>query len=212
MKLQDSEKTCELCGTAFWDKSRHHNMRFCCQTCCKKAWNAANAAKLKADKQKFYEDNKQKIIERIGQWQKDNPDKVAKNRKKYKNKYKTGELKLSAIERLKHSLRTRVTDVLNGRLKGGSAVRDLGCTPQELMAHLETGFHSNPRTGEAMTWDNYGKYGWHIDHIEPLAKFDLSDPEQFKKVCHYTNLQPLWWFENLEKRDLDYHDKKLEGK
>jgi hypothetical protein len=43
--------------------------------------------------------------------------------------------------------------------------------------------------------------GWHIDHIRPLASFDLSDPFQFKEACHYTNLQPLWWMDNLIKGD-----------
>lgn len=50
-----------------------------------------------------------------------------------------------------------------------------------------------------MTWDNYGVYGWHIDHRKPFAAIDISDPNQLKSVTHYSNLQPLWWFENLTK-------------
>jgi len=75
----------------------------------------------------------------------------------------------------------------------GSAVNDLGCTIDELKARLESPFQPG------MTWDNWGLYGWHIDHIIPLASFNLEDREQFLKVNHYTNLQPLWCDDNWEK-------------
>ena len=44
-----------------------------------------------------------------------------------------------------------------------------------------------------------GLDGWHVDHIKPLHEFNLDDEEEFEKASHYTNLQPLWWWQNLEK-------------
>lgn len=68
-----------------------------------------------------------------------------------------------------------------------------GCTPPELRLHLESKFQPG------MTWDNYGRYGWHIDHIKPIAIFDMTDPAQAKEALHYTNLQPLWAKDNYSK-------------
>jgi hypothetical protein len=97
--------------------------------------------------------------------------------------------------RLGISLRTRLYQALKGNYKTGSAVKDLGCTIEELKAHLESQFQNG------MSWDNYGLKGWHIDHIIPLASFDLTNREEFLKACHYGNLQPLWAKDNLSKGD-----------
>ena len=76
-----------------------------------------------------------------------------------------------------------------------SAVRDLGCTIPEFMQHIERQFTSG------MSWKNYGRGPgkWNIDHIKALATFDLSDPEQTKVACHYTNLAPMWSPDNTSK-------------
>ena len=51
-----------------------------------------------------------------------------------------------------------------------------------------------------MTWENWTKNGWHLDHIRPIASFpNLTDPEQQRQCCHYTNLRPMWAEENLSK-------------
>ncbi len=43
-----------------------------------------------------------------------------------------------------------------------------------------------------MSWENYGREGWHIDHIIPCAALDLSRPDQQKRCFHFTNLRPAW--------------------
>lgn len=90
-------------------------------------------------------------------------------------------------------LRNRLNKAIKNNQKSGSAVRDIGCSIEELKIYLESKFQPG------MSWSNYSRYGWHIDHIEALSRFDLSNSEQLKKACHYTNLQPLWARDNLKK-------------
>jgi len=82
---------------------------------------------------------------------------------------------------------------IRNKTKTGSAVRDLGCSMEQFLYYIEGLFQPG------MTWDNYGKGGWHLDHIRPLSSFNLENPEEFKLAAHYTNLQPLWEFDNLKK-------------
>lgn len=100
----------------------------------------------------------------------------------------------SKIEnKLGHNLRVRLRLALKtGGIRGGSAVRDLGCTIPELKQHLEQQFKPG------MSWENYGKY-WSIDHIKPLKKFNLSDRKEFLNAAHWSNLQPLTVGENSSK-------------
>jgi hypothetical protein len=97
--------------------------------------------------------------------------------------------------RLATNLRARMGRAIKNNLRAGSAVKDCGCSMEFLKAYLEARFQPG------MAWNNWGQYGWHIDHIIPLSWFNLTNREQFLTACHYSNLQPLWWYENLEKHD-----------
>jgi hypothetical protein len=96
-------------------------------------------------------------------------------------------------------LRNRINKAISGRAKAGSAVRHLGCTIEELREHLESLFQ------DGMGWDNWGvgPGTWQIDHVEPLALHDLTDPEQLAIVCHWSNLMPTWHEDHAEKTVAD---------
>jgi hypothetical protein len=90
-------------------------------------------------------------------------------------------------------LRSRINKVIKRNQKAGSAVTDLGCSVDFLKEYIEARFLPG------MSWSNWGPKGWHVDHVTSLACFNLANREQFLTACHYTNLQPLWWEENLHK-------------
>lgn len=97
--------------------------------------------------------------------------------------------------RIRDCLRSRLHKALKNGYKAGSAVRDLGCSIESLKGYLESRFLSG------MSWENHGsgKDKWNIDHIIALSSVDLTDREQLTKVCHYTNLRPLWQPDNVRR-------------
>lgn len=99
--------------------------------------------------------------------------------------------KVAMRRRFYMALRNQVYDGWN--IRSGEAVRLLGCSIAEFVSHTESLW----LTG--MTWSNWSRDGWHIDHIAPLSSFDLTDTKQLKAACHYTNLRPLWATDNLRK-------------
>jgi hypothetical protein len=95
-------------------------------------------------------------------------------------------------QRIASSLRSRVRIALKGGLKSGKTKEILGCSWEEAVERLKHFFEPG------WTLSNFGKV-WHIDHIRPVEKFDLTDPEQQKICFHYSNIQPLHWLGNLRK-------------
>ena len=103
--------------------------------------------------------------------------------------------------RIARSLRARISNVLGGLKKSAPTLSYLGCSVAEFRAHLERQFKPG------MTWENHGRTGWHIDHKRPLASFSLVKPDgtldeiALRSALHFSNLQPLWYWENIAKAD-----------
>lgn len=101
--------------------------------------------------------------------------------------------------KIKTKIRQSMKDAI-GRIKQSGGSKDaktidlLGCSINECKEWLEAKFK------RGMTWENHGKK-WEIDHVMPLAKFDLSNPQHRRMATRYTNLQPLWKSDNQAKSD-----------
>ena len=75
----------------------------------------------------------------------------------------------------------------------------LGCSWEEFQDHIQSQFYDRAETGEKMTFENHGYYGWHLDHIIPISS--AKTEEDVIRLSHYTNFQPLWSEDNYEKGD-----------
>ncbi|HEY9701005.1 MAG TPA: hypothetical protein V6C58_01070 [Allocoleopsis sp.] len=91
-------------------------------------------------------------------------------------------IKRNAKYRYQHRLKRALK--LYGGNGSKSAIQTLGIDNDSFIKYIQSKFT------KGMSWEN--KNLWHIDHIKPCSKFDLTKEEDVKKCFHYTNLQPIW--------------------
>lgn len=116
-----------------------------------------------------------------------------KDIKTYMKNYRLNRRNTDLSYKLKEYLRCRIREALKHNYKSVHTMELIGCSIEFLKSYIESKFQIG------MTWENYGRFGWHIDHIQPCSSFDLSKPENQKICFNYSNLQPLWFKENLLK-------------
>lgn len=107
------------------------------------------------------------------------------------------QIKKDPIRFLRVRMRGRIQRALRyrkqaGRYVDGTRLQYLGCTSNQLFDYLSN------MLKRGMTWENYGSH-WHVDHVIPLASFNLDTKEGCEKAFHYTNLQPLEAAKNCSK-------------
>lgn len=185
-------KDCKVlkCTSEFYTskKNMKTGLKIYIQSCCKACMNKRSADWNKANRARY---NKQlrerRRRKKLGIKRK--PIQTHEERMAYMRKYQRERRRSDPTYRLLHNLRERVRKALQGKNKSAATEALLGICVDECRKYIEGLFT------EGMSWDS----DIHIDHIVPCASFDLSDPEQQRRCFHYTNLQPLWGPDNLEK-------------
>ena len=171
-KCKEEKEVCEFNK----DSTRKDGYDYNCKSCCKQKRQSINInlEKNRERQKKHYRNNVGKI-------------------RVYKKKYENNRLKNDPIFRISKNVRSRISSFLisNNVNKSNKTFNIVGCSPKQLKEHIQSQFKDN------MSWENYGYYGWHIDHIIPLS-FAKTEEELYI-LCHYTNLQPLWAEDNLKK-------------
>jgi hypothetical protein len=190
-------KTCKkchiiknYCGFGKCTKCKDGILNIC--KSCKKIINSeyrnSNPEKYKEKQKKYRDNNKLKEKERIKIWRNENREKV-----NYKiNQYEKNRKKTDSNYKLIRNVRVRIYQFFkkNGYRKNKRTLDILGCNYPFLKEYLESKFT------DGMSWDKIGEE-IHIDHIIPLSS--AKNEDEVYKLCHYTNLQPLWSEDNLKK-------------
>lgn len=170
---------CHVCHTFYETKS--YKTKFCTKACKMRAFKLS--ARPDYFKKYYNPVNRSKICRTCSA---PFEDTTANNLKTYCN------MKCNLTYRLGKNLRSRINSAL--KVKRTQTLNKLiGCSVEQLKIHLENQFQSG------MTWKNYGRLGWHIDHKFPLSLGDLRNPSVIAKLCHFSNLQPMWASENISK-------------
>lgn len=140
--------------------------------------------KAKKYRKEYYKNNKEEVLKYNKAWRRNNPE--------WQREYESKRMKEDLNFRITRNLRSRMSMAIRKQcaIKENTKLL-LGCDIDFLKKHLESTFDKN------MNWGNYGK--WHIDHIIPCSKFDLTKKPEQEKCFHYTNLQALWEKDNLSK-------------
>jgi hypothetical protein len=106
--------------------------------------------------------------------------------------------------RRRQSPQYRVHDTMTSRIhkvlrrRGGKKTLPLHetvpYTHKELVAHLEAQFQPG------MSWENYGRKGWHVGHRKPVCRFKFTavTDKGFQECWALANLFPQWEEENLK--------------
>ena len=198
-------KVCRKCSVELvvggnWLISQVKHYSYICNDC-REEYRDEKKEHIKETKKKYYGENKDKLIEHSKEWYHDNKAKKKEYDKEYitkpENKKKRNEREnirrqTDVNYKMAINLRNRMRKAIRTGQKAGSAVEDLGISIEAFKMYLAEQFE------DGMTWENYGTL-WHIDHIEPLRCFDLTNRDQFLEAANWMNLRPLWAIDNLKK-------------
>jgi hypothetical protein len=179
-----------------------------CKVCCIKTQKPYSNIPQNLKRPKSLHQPKPKRIKKINpvkEWRENNPEYMREymkvwreNHPKYIQNYTKKRRNTDPIFKISHNIRSMIPSTfkrgINGIYKKGKKTEYiLGCTLEEFIQHLQNQFT------EGMTLENHGQGPgkWNIDHITPISSAQTE--EEIYKLNHYTNLQPLWWEENMAK-------------
>ena len=163
-----------------------------------KAWRDNNKEKI----QNYHLDKRDANLERFKEYREENKENIKVYKKIYsqkpENKTKRNEKdkkrrKEDEAYRIMNNLRTRIYNVLKQK-KTDRSDKLIGCNKTQLQQWISSQFYDN------LSWDNYAEV-WQIDHVIPIAFFDLTDKKQQLLAFNWSNLRPLYSEENGNKKD-----------
>lgn len=148
------------------------------------------AEKKRQNRRKWYEKNKDLVLEKNKSYR------TSESGKASARKYRANRESVDHVFKICRRLRARINHAITNASakKNNKSYVYLGMTGKEFIEYIV----SHPAMKPDFTLGNYGKV-WVIDHIRPVASFDLSLESERMEAFNYRNCQPLSKDQNLLK-------------
>jgi len=174
-------KICKYCNNIVHKDNFRHNRLKCldCERLDGRNYRKSDNGK---EKSKIWNDNNNELLKRLQHdWYIDNKDHInMKNRERMLN---NPLLKFIKLQRRRIQLSLE---------KNKETIEYLGCSASHFFKWIEYNMDDRYNINE------HGKV-WHIDHVIPLAQFDLTDEKEQLLAFNWRNTSPLEAKENLRK-------------
>jgi len=144
-----------------------------------------------------YENNKDKILKYQKEYYLENKSNIIKRVGLYvKNKKCT-----DTLFKLKYNISCLINVSIKSKCftKKSKTYKILGCSFEDFKIYIENQFT------KGMNWEN--RKEWHLDHIYPVSL--AKNEKELIRLNHYTNFQPLWAKDNLQKSNKIIDNKQL---
>jgi hypothetical protein len=186
-------------------------LRYDCKEC-RKEYSQKTKDQKKAYNKQYFEANKPDILNKNKEYRRENDEQIKIQRSNYRaqpeikehikkvNRAYLEKKKLAIKIRRQNDEDFRISEVLRSKVHKFLKAKDtkfkhvIGCSLEFLKEWISFRFD------KSMSWANFGTV-WQIDHILPLASFDMTNSTDVNICFHWTNLQPLACKENRSKSD-----------
>lgn len=221
MNSDNQYKKCTVCNTLKQKTSEFpkngKNYRSICKICHsnkEKIRYKSNRDNIIQNKRVFYDNNKEYILDRNKTYRDIHKESIQCNKKEYYTKNRERILLKTKEESYKHkrnkylqnkrmtdkkfclvnAYRARLNEVLC-KQKRNTYIHYLDCTRDQLLEWIEFQFKY---TDQNISWETYGKV-WVLDHVIPIAFFNLDNEIERSRCFNWYNLRPLYTRDNLIK-------------
>jgi hypothetical protein len=177
---------------------------YTCQKIMSNNWKKQNREKVATYNKVYKAENQEKIRETTVKYNIENRDAI---RSRSTANYIRA-LKENPSFKIAHTLRKRIRTVLKGGKKVDNTLKLLGCSLEFFKEWLSYCFTSD------MTFENHGSL-WHLDHVIPCSKFNLTIELQQRQCFHWSNMKPMYARDNIRKNnkatqeEIEEHEKQI---
>ena len=181
-EIGEGNKKCKYCNLIKTEDNFRHN-RLRCKDCEKNHGREYRHSDIgKENSKKWVNENRERMTELQSNWFQNNKNIInGKLNERRKN---------DPIYKFIINQRTRIRTALENKQK--KTIEYLGCNSEQFFHWISYKLKEN------FTYENHGRV-WHIDHVIPIANFNLHDEDEQLIAFNWRNTMPLSVKENLSK-------------